>query len=53
MLQVQEDAETMRQEMRDIVEELPGEDLLEVRSYLRYIMATKDPLITSLLLIGE
>ncbi len=45
----QEDVETMRQELREIVEELPVEDLLGVRSYLRYLMATKDPLVKSLL----
>ena len=45
----QEDAETMRQELREIVDELPDEELLGVRSYLRYLMATKDPVVKSLL----
>ncbi len=45
----QEDVETMRQELREIVDELPDEELLGVWSYLRYLMATKDPVVKSLL----
>ena len=45
----QHDEETLRQELREIVERVPSEDLYAARRYLGYLIASADPFVQSLL----
>jgi hypothetical protein len=44
-----QDEETLRQELREIVERLPSEELYGARRYLGYLIASEDPFVQSLL----
>ena len=45
----EQDEESLRQELHEILEKVPSEDLHAARRYLGYLIASKDPFVQSLL----